>query len=130
MENTNTFALITPKGALRFDTGVPVAMRDQTDPHFHSTDGFQVVHLVRGAGVPGMRGHIGGDSANYPDKYEPNPVAEWVVVALAGRPLVEAYGNLTLCGHQFDDDGEDELAGLTAEQQHTILAAHIEAMAR
>lgn len=128
MENTNTFALIDPAGTLHFETGVPDVMWDQTDPHFHTTAGFQVTHLL-GREQPGMRGYVGDVSANHPHEYPPNPVAEHVVATIVGRPLLEVYGNLTLCGHAFNDDGEDELAGLTAEQQATISAAWTKAEA-
>jgi len=123
MEDTNVFALISPTGELQFQTGVPDAMRDQTDPHFRTTSGFQVTHLLDRE-APGMRGYVGDVSANYPDRYAPNRVAERVVAAIVGRPLLEVYGNLALCGHQLDADGADDLAGLTLEQQATIRAAH------
>lgn len=129
MDSTNVFALINPAGELQFQTGVPDTMWDQTDPHFHTTSGFQVTHLL-GREQPGMRGYVGDVSANHPDKYEPNPVAVYVVATIVGRPLLEVYGNLTLCGHALDDDGEDGLAGLTIEQQATISAAHAQVVAR
>lgn len=128
MEDTNVFALIDPTGGLHFETGVPDAMWDRTDPHFHTTSGFQVTHLL-GHEHPGMRGYVGDVSALHPHEYPPNPVAEHVVAAIVGRPLLEVYGNLTLCGHQLDADGEDGIAGLTVEQQATIRDAHAEAEA-
>lgn len=128
MENTNTFALITPKGALTFEEGVPDQARAKVDPR-SDAEGFTVAHAS--SGEPGLRAYVGASSALRPDEYPYNQVGSGLAIVLAasygGRLQVDVYGYLAVCG--WETAGRDAaVAGLTLLQQDLVTTAHAEVL--
>jgi hypothetical protein len=125
MENTNTFALITPKGALTFEEGVPDQARAKVEDH-GGAEGFTVAHAS--LGEPGLRAYVGSNSALKFDEY--SPVGSGLAIVLAasygGRLQVDVYGYLAVCGWEIDSDRDGAVAGLTLRQQDLVTTAHAE----
>jgi hypothetical protein len=128
MEQTSTFALMTPDGALSFHQGIPGKMWAQTDPHYGDTEGFTVEHPDHGSGRAGLRAYVGAVSSIQTEKYAPNPIASQAVMILAaqagGRLGVALDGNVTVCGYAPQGNGDVDVAGLTEEQRARIAEVH------
>ena len=127
MEDTTTFALIAPDGTLTFEKGGPHQAYAKVDP-YSNAEGFTVAHPSREEA--GLRAYVGGISALKPDEFPFSPVGCGLATVLAasygGRLQVDVHGYLAVFGYEMLEDGDIDVAGLTAEQQELVTTAHAE----